>query len=101
MHVEDLAIAHMIGLEYLNKNKNLTVNLSTSSGCSVLEVIKIAESVINKKINYRIAERRLGDPPILISKSNKAYDEIGWKPNKSDIKNIISSMWKIYNKKPL
>ena len=101
VHVEDLAIAHMNGLEYLNKNKNLTVNLSTSSGCSVLEVIKIAESVINKKINYRIAERRLGDPPILISKSNKAYDEIGWKANKSDIKNIIQSMWRIYNKKPL
>ena len=53
IHVVDLAKAHVIALQRLLKNKNLspveTFNLGTGTGSSVLEVIQAFEKVSGKK----------------------------------------------------
>jgi len=58
IHVSDLAKAHVKALNFLQKNNNLKVNLSTGNRHSVLDVIKMTTRVSGKEINYKIVERR-------------------------------------------
>jgi len=97
IHVNDLSDAHLKAMDYLlNENKNLVVNLGTSKGCSVLEVIDEAEKAIGKKINYKIVGRRAGDPANLVASFNKVKDLLGWEAKHSDLKTIFESMKKVY-----
>jgi UDP-glucose 4-epimerase len=98
VHVVDLADAHIKALKYLDKNKSLFVNLSSGIGYSVLDIIKITEKIIGNKINYKFADRRAGDPDILLSNNVLAKQELNWVAKFSNIENIISSMWQIYKK---
>lgn len=78
IHVVDLVKAHILMMEYMLKNnKSNIVNLGTSKGFTVFEVIKTTEKVLNKKVDYIIAPRRKGDPAVLITKNNKAKKDLG------------------------
>ncbi len=97
IHVNDLSDAHLKAMDYLlNENKNLVVNLGTSKGSSVLEVIDEAEKAIGKNINYKIVGRRAGDPAHLVASYEKAKDLLGWEAKHSDLKTIFESMKKVY-----
>jgi len=99
IHVSDLARGHLDSIDYLfKKNKNLIINLGTGGGFSVLEVINAIEKISNKNIDYSISSRREGDPDTVIASAKKAEKLINWLPKKSDLENIISSTWKMYNK---
>ncbi len=100
IHVNDLASAHILAMDYLiEEGKNLVVNLGTGSGYSVLEIIKAAEKVTNKKINYEIVERREGDPKELIASCDLVKRLIGWEVKYSDPETIFSSMKNVYGLK--
>lgn len=99
IHVTDLAKGHLASIDYLFKNDNdLTINLGTGHGHSVFEIIKMTEYISNRKINFKVSKRRDGDPGIVIASSKKAKNLINWSPNKSDLQNIISSTWNMYNR---
>ena len=98
IHVSDLAKAHVEALNFLQKNNNLKVNLSTGERYSVIDVIKMTNKVSGKEINYEIVERRAGDPAELYASSDLAYDTLNWKPTYSDLKTLIESTWNVYNK---
>ena len=99
IHVNDLAHAHIFSLKYIMKNnENLTLNLATGEGYSVLEVIKITEKITNKKIKYRVVDRRDGDPGELVAKSLLAKEKINWECSVSNMEAILSSMWNVYSK---
>ena len=99
IHVSDLATAHVRALYYLmEKNKNLTLNLATGKGYSVLEVINSMQKIIGKNIQYKIIERRLGDPSKLIAVSRLAKEYLNWECKYSDINSILQSMWNVYSK---
>ena len=98
IHVSDLAKAHVEALNFLQKNNNLKVNLSTGERHSVIDVIKMTNKVSGKEINYEIVKRRAGDPAELYASSNLAYDTLNWKPTCSDLKTLIESTWNVYNK---
>ena len=98
IHVSDLAKAHVEALNFLQKNNNLKVNLSTGERHSVIDVIKMTNKVSGKEINYEIIERRAGDPAELYASSDLAYDTLNWKPTYSDLKTLIESTWNVYNK---
>lgn len=99
IHVLDLADAHVRAMDYICKNnKNIIVNLSTEKGTSVLEIIKSAEKITGKKINYRIVPRRAGDTATVVASSKLANKLLGWKPKHSDMNTIIKSMWEVYRK---
>ena len=99
IHVTDLANAHIYSLEYMtNNNENLTLNLATGEGYSVLDVIKIAEKITSKKIEYNIVERRDGDSSEIISESILAKEKINWECSYSNMEIILGSMWNVYSK---
>ena len=62
IHVTDLALGHLCALKKIINEKNMfsVYNLGTGKGYSVLEVLKEVENVSNKKIPYRIEDRRKG-----------------------------------------
>ena len=79
IHVEDLAQAHLIGLErLLGGEAGGQYNLGNGEGHSVKEVIEIARNITEKPIPVRVVQRRKGDPAVLISSSEKAIRHLGW-----------------------
>ncbi|XXK59463.1 UDP-glucose 4-epimerase GalE [Porticoccaceae bacterium nBUS_09] len=98
VHVTDLAQAHLLGLEYMQKNKGFAAfNLGNGQGFSVLQVIKGCEKVTNTKIPFQIEERREGDPAVLVSDNKLAIEEINWNPKYNDINDIIKGAWLWHN----
>jgi UDP-glucose 4-epimerase len=97
IHVVDLAKAHVIALQRLLKKKNLekveTFNLGTGTGSSVLEVINAFEKVSNKKLPYKIVDRREGDVISAYANTDKANEILGWKA-KSTLEESLASAWK-------
>ena len=100
VHVSDIANAHMLGLNNLEKNPTGKYNLGNGVGFSNLEVIKNIEKVSGKKVNYKITERRAGDPAVLIASSELAEEELGWKPTFNNLQDIIFTAWEWHNKYP-
>jgi UDP-glucose 4-epimerase len=81
IHINDLAEAHVLGLEYLLQGEESEVfNLGNGRGFSVREVIETANKVTGKQIKIEERDRRPGDPPILVGSSDKARKILGWQP---------------------
>ena len=100
IHVNDLADAHIATIGYLLKNqKDLTINLGTGIGYSVLEIVNAVSHISKKNIKYKIKERRNGDPDIMIAKAQLAKKMIKWQAKYSDIDTIIKSTLDVYNSK--
>lgn len=94
IHVNDLASAHILGLEYLlNGGKSDFFNLGNGGGFSVKEVIEMARKITGREIKALECDRRPGDPPILVGSSEKARKILGWVPEYPDLNNIISHSW--------
>jgi UDP-glucose-4-epimerase GalE len=94
IHVDDLASAHLSALEYLLKvGANRAFNLGTGKGHSVREVIEMVERVGKKPVPCRAAERRLGDPAVLVADSRAAKELLGWTPQRSSLREIVESAW--------
>lgn len=95
IHVNDLAQAHILAMEYLSKGGESNIfNLGNGVGFTVKEVIEMARKVTNHTIPIREEERRAGDPSLLIASSEKARKVLGWKPQYADLETIISTAWK-------
>ncbi len=93
IHVNDLAEAHVLALQHLEKNaESLSLNLGTGRGYSVLEVIQAAESVVGHPVRRQIAPRRAGDPPALVANASRAEKTLGWKA-RYGLTGIVSTAW--------
>ena len=80
VHVEDLAAAHVAALDHLRRDgANLTVNLGTGRGSSVLEVLQATERVHGAPVPHEIVARRAGDPAVVYADSSRAERELKWK----------------------
>lgn len=79
VHVQDIANAHILGLEYLHKGGDSNVfNLGNGMGYSVLDVIDCVERISGKVIRRAVKGRRPGDPPELFCSSSKAMKILSW-----------------------
>ena len=98
IHVNDLASAHIEAYEYLcENNKSNIFNLGNGQGYSVREIIDMCKKVTGKDFKVEIADRREGDPDILIADSSKIKNELGWQP-KYDLESIVESAWMWHQK---
>jgi len=97
IHVNDLATAHILALEYIVKHrKSLVVNLGSEKGYSVAEMVEAVRAITGQPIPVIQAGRRPGDPSISIASSKKALEVLGWSPRYSELENIVKSMWEVY-----
>lgn len=89
IHVADLAYAHVLGMKYIiDKEESVIINLGSSAGYSVKEVIDEVSSHL--PVNYTIGPRRPGDPAKLIASSTRAKELLGWRPKRT-LKDIIKT----------
>ncbi len=96
IHVNDLAEAHVLGLEYLSKGESRAMNLGTGKGYSVHEVVATVEKVTGHTVPTHIGDRRAGDPPELVADPSLAEKLLRWKANRS-LEEIIATAWKWAN----
>ena len=83
VHVEDLAIAHLMALNLLGgQDINEFFNIGTGTGVSVFEVLKRLQR-FGVDVRYTNAPRREGDPASLVALFDKANRILGWAPQKS------------------
>lgn len=101
IHVNDLAQAHILALNYLRKGGESNIfNLGNGVGFTVKEVIETARKVTSHPIPAKEEPRRAGDPSTLIASSDKAKSVLGWKPQFDDLETIISTAWNWHNSHP-
>jgi UDP-glucose 4-epimerase len=95
VHVMDLVEAHLLGLRWLLDGKPGRVfNLGTGRGFSVREVIAQGAGVTNREVPVVLGERRAGDCTRLVSGSARAEQELGWRPERSTLPQMIADAWR-------
>ncbi|WP_300558425.1 UDP-glucose 4-epimerase GalE [Companilactobacillus sp.] len=99
VHVEDLAEAHRLAMEFLRDgNQSNIFNLGSSNGFSNKEILSAAREVTQKGIPATIGPRRAGDPSTLIAASDKARKVLGWEPKFDDVHKMIQDAWNFKSK---
>jgi UDP-glucose-4-epimerase GalE len=94
VHVNDLAEAHVLGLQYLmNGGAPLALNLGTGEGHSIRQVLAAVQGVTGSAVPWRIAPRRPGDPAVLIADPSRAQKLLRWKAL-HPLHDIVSTAWK-------
>lgn len=102
VHVSDLALAHVLALKALNKERcpRAVYNLGLGHGYSVKEVIEVCKEVTGQELPTIEGDRRAGDPAVLVANSERARKELGWEPRYQALEIIIESAWQWRKKHP-
>lgn len=104
IHVQDLAQAHIKALNMLGQNDfsgdleasnnlGLAVNLGTSTGSSIMQVMAAIQKVSGRPVPHVFEPRRPGDPGVLVADNSKARDVLGWSP-RYNLEQIIESAYR-------
>nr|WP_120492420.1 UDP-glucose 4-epimerase GalE [Corynebacterium lactis] len=93
IHIKDLADAHLLALESNTPGNHRIFNLGSGDGFSVREVIDTCRKVTGHPIPAVEAPRRAGDPATLIASSQRAMEELGWRPRFTDLETIVADAW--------
>ncbi|MFA5916799.1 MAG: UDP-glucose 4-epimerase GalE [Candidatus Gracilibacteria bacterium] len=98
-HLKAYEILLETGLEKRQVSDGLfdIYNLGAGKGVSVLEILKIAEKVVGKKIHFEINPRRNGDLGEFYCNPGKAKNELGWE-TKTSLEESLENSWRFYNK---
>jgi len=100
IHVRDLVEAHLLALEYLEREDQSGIfNLGSGDGYSVKEIIDTARRITGKEIPAKVEPRRAGDPSVLIASNKKAAAVLGWTP-KRGLEEIIADAWAWHSSHP-
>ena len=97
IHVSDIADAHLRALNFLEEqDEDLVVNLGTSKGISVLEILDAAKKVSGMDLPVILSDRRPGDPAVVLASAEKAERLLEWSPAFSDVETILKTMLAAY-----
>ena len=96
--VADLADAHLRAIEATapgdaRTDEPLVCNLGNGGGFSVREVLAAAGAVVGSSISFTVGPRRAGDPPVLVARSTRASEVLGWHPARPSLEEIVGSAW--------
>lgn len=94
IHVDDIASAHLSGLNYLqNAGESNVFNVGYGHGFSVKEVINTMKRVSGVDFSVEMANRRAGDPSVLIADNAKIKSFTEWKPRFDSLEMICKSAY--------
>ncbi len=93
IHVVDLADAHLLALAHATPGEHEIFNLGNGTGFSVRQVIEACREVTGHAIPAAVAQRRAGDPAVLVAASDKAQQRLGWKPQHTELRGIVADAW--------
>jgi UDP-glucose 4-epimerase len=98
--VVDIARAHILALQQIEKFSGRAYNMGNGSGYSNLQVVAAAREVTGSSIPVIPASRRPGDPARLIASSDRIRRELGWAPHYPDLKSMVETAWAWRQKNP-
>jgi UDP-glucose 4-epimerase len=93
IHIEDLSDAHLLALKAARESEHQIYNLGNGNGFSVREVIEATRRVTEREIAVVEADRRPGDPPELVAASDLIREQLGWKPQKPSLDEMVADAW--------
>jgi UDP-arabinose 4-epimerase len=94
-HVSDLAEAHVLALQALREQRaKPAYNLGNGRGYSIMELIRAAERVTDRKVPTVLADARPGDPPAAVADPALAYRELNWTPRYSNVDDMLLTAWR-------
>lgn len=100
IHVVDLAQGHLAALDALARGPGeLTVNLGTGRGYSVLEMVRAFGQACGKPIPYRIVERRPGDIAMCYADPANAEIKLGWRARRG-LETMCEDIWRWQSNNP-
>ncbi|MFC8505799.1 UDP-glucose 4-epimerase GalE [Streptomyces sp. NPDC057411] len=99
IHVADLAEAHLLALDAMTEGEHLICNLGNGNGFSVREVVETVRKVTGHPVPEVMAERRAGDPAVLVASADTARERLGWNPSRPDLAAIVEDAWAFARKK--
>jgi len=90
IHVEDLAKAHVMALEYMaGGGESQVLNCGYGRGFTVREVIDVVKSESGMDFPVQETGRRAGDPAALMADNTRIKDVLGWQPDYDDLNTIV------------
>lgn len=99
IHVSDICDAHLAAAGYMDRHDGAhTMNLGNGNGFSVFEIIDAVKRVTGQAVEYEVAERRPGDPPVLVADASLAREQLNWSPNYASIDEIIETAWRFHRR---
>lgn len=100
IHVVDLAIGHVKALQKLaTQPGNVTVNLGTGNGYSVLDMVKAFETASGRTVPYQIVARRPGDIAACYADPQAAFEQLGWRAEKN-LQDMCNDSWRWQSQNP-
>lgn len=100
IHIADLVSAHILALGALDSKDRMIYNIGSGNGFSVREVIETARQVTGHAIPVVESPRRPGDSARLVASPQKIISELGWTPEHTNIREILSSAWEWHTTHP-
>lgn len=98
IHVEDLVSAHILAVEELETIESGVYNLSIGTGTSVLELISAAANTLDKEIDYKICDRRQGDPVVSAASNEKIMNAVNWEIKYPTINQMVKEAYESWTK---
>jgi UDP-glucose 4-epimerase len=91
IQVTDLVDAHLDSLRYLRGGgDSLVCNCGYGHGATVKEVIDMVKKVSGVDFKVEIGPRRPGDPAVIVARSERARDVLGWRPRRDNLEEIVT-----------
>lgn len=100
IHIEDLCRAHLLALGKLDECRELRCNLGNERGHSVREVIETVKKVSGNDFKVVETDRRPGDAPVLTADATRARNKLGWKVEKPELEEMVSTAWQWHTSHP-
>lgn len=92
LYVEDIIDGYLLLMNNIQKVKGEAFNFGSEETLSVLDLIKLCEKILKKKISYKILNIAKNEIPYQSLDYSKIYRQLGWQPKY----NLLKSVTKIY-----
>jgi UDP-glucose 4-epimerase len=93
VHVADIARAHLLAVDALDRITFDAFNIGTETGATVFQVVRATEAVIGRRLPVVIEARRPGDPAVLVASARRISADLGWAPQFPNLDDIVQSAW--------
>ena len=93
VHVGDIADAHLLALDRIDRIESGAFNLGNGTGFSNREVVEAARRVTGHAVPAVDAPRRAGDPARLVASAARAREVLGWSPRYPTLDAMVATAW--------
>lgn len=98
IHITDLVAGHLRALDWFKNEKKISnINLGTGIGYSVLDIINMFNSFLDRPIEFELSPRRQGDPGSVYADVSLAKLELDWTSSR-DLESMCRDSWSWYSK---